>query len=83
MLILVQFKGEYPDRCVSAFLDSMYCVHTSRLAKQILPLILVQSSLLGKVQTAHVKRGMKMKALHMHPFYSLRAENNQAVICRG
>lgn len=41
----------------------------SVLAMQILSLILVPWSLLGKVQTVCVKQGMKMKTLHMHPFY--------------
>lgn len=54
--------------CTPPSWNSSRCV----LAKQILPLILVPYSLLGKVQAACTKHSMKMKLLHMPPFCFLR-----------
>lgn len=56
---------------------------SSVLAEQNLTLILLPRSLLGNMQATHVKEGMKMKALHMLPFYSVKVGDNQAVTCQG
>lgn len=65
--------------CTPPSWNSSRCV----LAKQILPLILVPCSLLGKVQASRRKHSMKMKILDMPPSFSLRVGNNQAVTCWG